>query len=71
MRDEHLPARAPTRSRAVLSVTPKRNGCVEIALECGHVVRRRLSLCPPSRLPCPSCARAERDRVPLAAIGPS
>jgi hypothetical protein len=69
MRDEGVSARPP--ARAVLSVTPRRNGCVGIALECGHVLSRRLSLCPPSRLPCPFCARAERDLVTTPATGAS
>ena len=59
MRDESVPGRTP-RGRAIISVTPTRNGCADIALECGHVLKRRLTLCPPRRLPCPLCARAER-----------
>jgi hypothetical protein len=51
-------ASAPVRrGQAVLSATPVRAGCVEVALDCGHRVRRRFGLCVPDRLPCPVCSR--------------
>lgn len=42
-------------ARAVVSITPGRAGTSELLLDCGHSVRRRLSLCPPRRVICPSC----------------
>ena len=42
-------------ARAVISITPVRAGTSELLLDCGHVVRRRLALCPPRRVICPSC----------------
>jgi hypothetical protein len=49
---------APPASRAIVAVTPVRGGCVEVALECGHRIRRRFGLCVPSRVACPLCGRA-------------
>ena len=42
-------------ARAVVSITAARAGTSELVLECGHVLRRRLALCPPRRVICPSC----------------
>ena len=51
------PGNVPARSkvRSVVRTVPVRAGVTELHLECGHVVRRRLGLCPPTRIICPSC----------------
>ena len=43
------------RMRAVLTTIPLRGGTVELHLECGHVVRRRVAFCAPSRVICTRC----------------
>jgi hypothetical protein len=49
-------ARRPSpRARLVTAIRPGKSGVSELHLECGHVLRRRLSLCPPSKVICPYC----------------
>lgn len=55
---EHRPeaARKPVpKVRTVTAIQQRRAGVSELHLECGHVLRRRLALCPPSRVICPHC----------------
>jgi hypothetical protein len=51
------PPAAPRRLkvRSVIEIRPGRAGTSELRLECGHVLRRRLALCPPTRVICPEC----------------
>ena len=48
---------ADPRSRAVIAIVPRKSGRVDLHLECGHVARRRLGLCPPTRVICTECER--------------
>jgi hypothetical protein len=41
--------------RQVLSLADVGRGCTELELECGHVQRRRLQLCPPAHVICREC----------------
>ncbi|MFL6846656.1 MAG: hypothetical protein ACJ8ER_17455 [Allosphingosinicella sp.] len=43
------------RSRAVAERSAGRSGIVRLLLECGHVTRRRVSICEPRRVLCAEC----------------
>jgi hypothetical protein len=58
------------RSRAVLSTVPLKPGTVELHLECGHALRRRVAFCAPARVICTLCPRAPgADEIGAAARG--
>ena len=43
------------RSRAVVATVPLKAHILELHLECGHVVRRRVAFCAPARVICTLC----------------
>lgn len=43
------------RMRAVVATVPLKAGTVELHLECGHVVRRRVAFCAPALVICTRC----------------
>ena len=43
------------RSRAVIEARRLPSGATELRLECGHVLRRKLKFCQPSRVICTLC----------------
>lgn len=54
------------RTRAVLSIAKAPAGVSELHLECGHVLRRRLSFCPPKYVRCPFCEKGETAAQAIA-----
>lgn len=47
------------RMRAVVATVLLKAGTVELHLECGHVVRRRVAFCAPARVICTRCPRGQ------------
>lgn len=48
---------ADARARAIVARVPQKNGGVELHLECGHKVRRRLTFVDPVKIICVECGR--------------
>lgn len=55
------------RSRAVIATVPLKASTLELHLECGHVVRRRVAFCAPARVICTTCPGPGRSRQDGAA----